>query len=315
MHFRSGSLVGSVGPGLQVHNSRFVVALSSPAQFHGTTRSMSIYDLVMLIVFAAAVFFGLWKGLAWQVASLAAVFVSYFVAIQFRGVVAPMIQAEEPWNRFAAMLILYLGTSLVIWLVYGRVSATIRRLKLKSFDRQAGAILGAAKGAILCMLVTLFSVSLLGDSARDAIVQSRSGGLIAGAINRMDSVMPREIHVYLDKYIEEFRNRMTEVDPTFMEQGEQELDQALQTFKGQWSEPGEPPPFLQQQGSGWGIPSGTETGKRLEGSANDFLNSVRNDWDRSIENLKRDGQSAIRDGLNRAADEAAEAILGSNPRK
>lgn len=277
--------------------------------------SMSIYDLVMLIVFAAAVFFGLWKGLAWQVASLAAVFVSYFVAIQFRGVVAPMIKAEEPWNKFAAMLILYLGTSLVIWLIYGRVRATIHRLKLKSFDRQAGAILGAAKGVVLCMLVTLFSASLLGDSARDAIVQSRSGGLIAGAINRMDGVMPREIHVYLDPYIEEFRTRMTEVDPDFMQQGEQELDQALQTFKGQWSESDQPPQFLQRQGSGWVIPSSTETGRRLEDSGNDFLESVRSDWNRSFENLKRDGESAIRDGLNRAADEAADTILGSRPRK
>ena len=270
---------------------------------------MSIYDIAMLIVFAAAVLFGLWKGLAWQVASLAAVFVSYFVAMEFRGQLAPMIKAQEPWNTFAAMLILYLGTSLVIWLVYGYVRRTIEKAKLRTFDRQAGAILGAAKGAVLCMLVTLFSVSLLGDQARDAIVQSRSGGWIASAISRMDAIMPSEIHAYLDKYIHEFENRVTETDPDFLNRSQQQWDSALQTFQGQWAESSEPPTQFSGQGGGF------QTPPRSPSTVPDPLGSLRNWATETREQLQESGREAMGDAIDRAAEEARNRLLGPGDRR
>ncbi len=51
---------------------------------------MQGYDVVMLIVLAAAMFFGAWKGFAWQLASLASLIVSYFAALRFSGQLAPM---------------------------------------------------------------------------------------------------------------------------------------------------------------------------------------------------------------------------------
>ena len=72
---------------------------------------MQIYDIIMLTVLLVAIVMGYRKGFAWQVASLAAIFASYFVAIRFRDVVAERIDAREPWNIFLAMLILYVGCS------------------------------------------------------------------------------------------------------------------------------------------------------------------------------------------------------------
>ena len=57
---------------------------------------MGIYDLMMLAILAGSILFGLWKGLAWQVASLASIFVSYFVALNFRGPLSGWISASEP---------------------------------------------------------------------------------------------------------------------------------------------------------------------------------------------------------------------------
>ena len=172
---------------------------------------MSLYDLVMLVVFVGAILFGLWKGLAWQVASVAAIFLSYFVSVTFRWQVARFISAEEPWNQFAAMLILFLGTSLVVWSIFAMVKGRIREMELNGFDRQAGAILGAAKGAVLCMVVTMFAVTLLGNTARNAIYASRSGGYIVRGINQLSAVVPTEIHKYIDPYIADFNSRI--VDP------------------------------------------------------------------------------------------------------
>ena len=78
----------------------------------------------------------------------------------------------------------------------------IERVKLKEFDRQLGALFGAAKGVLLCVLVTLFSVALLGDSQRQAICKSKSGHYIAVLLDRADMVIPRELHDVLAPYLD-----------------------------------------------------------------------------------------------------------------
>lgn len=168
------------------------------------------YDIVMLVVLAAAIAFGFWKGLAWQVASLAAVFASYFVAISFRGVLTPMISVDPPLNGFLAMLILYVGTSLVIWLAFGAIRRSIERMQLKEFDRQSGALLGALKGALLCMVITMFAVTVAGENSRRAVIQSKSGYLIARSINQLSAVVPADLHKVLDPYFDKFNEKLTE---------------------------------------------------------------------------------------------------------
>jgi len=171
---------------------------------------MQFYDLLMLAVLGGAILFGFWKGFAWQVASLAAIFVSYFVARNFNEPVANMIGGDPAWNRFLAMFILFMGTSLVIWLGFGFIKNTIERMHLKTFDRQVGAILGAGKGVILTVLITLFSVSLLGEKACRTICTSRSGNYIARVIGELGDIVPEEIAVPLKPYVKRFQTEMDE---------------------------------------------------------------------------------------------------------
>ena len=210
---------------------------------------MSIYDLLMLAVMVGSILFGLWKGLAWQVASVAAIIVSYFVAINFRGPLSAYISAEEPWNRFAAMLILFLTTSLIIWMAYGYLKKTIRRLRLRGFDTQAGGILGAFKGLALCMLITLFAVTLFGDSVRRAVIASRSGGYLAAAINRTHLMVPEEVHLVLDPHIQNFNQNLNDTDPQFLPESQQKLNEKLQVFRGTFQDPpaSVPPPRVGNQ--------------------------------------------------------------------
>ena len=165
---------------------------------------MQIYDIIMLAVIVAAVLFGAWKGLAWQLASFAAIVLSYVVALSFREPVSQLIAAQPPWNIFLAMLILYLGTSLAVWLTFRFVRDFIDRVKLKEFDRHAGAVLGAAKGVILCVIITLFSVALLGEEQKRAVCQSHSGYYISLLIDKVHVAMPEEIHDVLHPYLHEF---------------------------------------------------------------------------------------------------------------
>ncbi len=162
---------------------------------------MQVYDVMMILVLVAAIVFGAWKGLAWQVASLAAIFVSFFVAMRFREPVSHMFNAEPPWNRLLAMLVLYLATSLVIWLAFGLVRKIIDRVKLKDFDRHAGAVLGALTGVILCVIITLFAVTLLSEDQKKHICGSYSGYYIATLIDKAHGAMPDEVHEVLHPYL------------------------------------------------------------------------------------------------------------------
>ena len=162
---------------------------------------MGVYDILMLSVVVLMTLYGSWKGLAWQLASLTAVFVSYLVAYRFRGPVSGMIQAEHPWNVFLAMLILYVGTSLIVWLSFRCVSHLIERVRLKEFDSQIGALFGCFNGVVVCVIATLFSITLLGEGTREMIVSSRSGYYIAVLLDKSHTLMPEEIHEVLHPFI------------------------------------------------------------------------------------------------------------------
>jgi membrane protein required for colicin V production len=161
---------------------------------------MQPYDLFMLVVLIGATAFGAMKGMAWQAASLGSIVLSYFVALNFSGPIAHLFHQQAPWNKFLAMAALYVLTSLAVWLVFRVVAGAIDRVKLKSFDRQMGALIGAFKGALLCLAITLFAVGLSAN-ARDAVLKSRSGVYISQLLNRTEHVIPAELHEVLDPYL------------------------------------------------------------------------------------------------------------------
>ena len=169
---------------------------------------MTLYDYSMIAILLGAMGFGYVKGLAWQIASIAAIVVSYTVAVNFRDPVSQMLQAEPPWNRIGAMFILFVGCSLGIWVLYAYLSKSIKRAELKGFDRQAGALVGGIKGVLLCMVVTMFSVSLLGEKVHDSIHHSKLGPFVVRGISQVSSIVPDELAPYVDPHVESFYEQL-----------------------------------------------------------------------------------------------------------
>jgi membrane protein required for colicin V production len=190
---------------------------------------MHPYDILMLIVLLGTTVFGAWKGMAWQIASLASVAVSCFVALRFHPVAAPYISTEEPWNRYLAMLVLYLGTSLVVWILFRVVAGMIDRVKLKEFDRQLGAMFGAVKGILLCVTITFFVVTL-SSSGRDAVLSSKSGIYIARLLDKAHPVLPEGVHETLGPYLHELNRQLDpeeSSEPAPLDDIEKLLDESL----------------------------------------------------------------------------------------
>ncbi len=52
---------------------------------------MDWYDILMIAVLAGATLLRAWKGMAWQLASLASLVLSYFLALRFSTQLAPSL--------------------------------------------------------------------------------------------------------------------------------------------------------------------------------------------------------------------------------
>lgn len=164
------------------------------------------YDLVMLGILAAAAALGYFKGIVWQIAWIAGIAASSFLALRFSGQLAPFVGQQAPWNRLIAMLAIYVGTSLAVWLVFRVISGAINAIHLSAFDHQLGLLLGLAKGVLMCIVVTFFAVTLA-PAYRDQIVASRSGKLVAEIIMRADEVLPPNIAEPVQPFVKQFEDQ------------------------------------------------------------------------------------------------------------
>jgi membrane protein required for colicin V production len=164
------------------------------------------YDLVLLGILAAAAVLGYFKGIVWQIAWIAGIAASGFLALRFSGPLAPMFGQQAPWNRLIAMLAIYVGTSLAVWLVFRVISGAINAIHLSAFDHQLGLLLGIAKGALMCVVVTFFAVTLA-PAYRNQVVASRSGRLVAEIIMRADEILPPKIAEPVQPFVKQFEDQ------------------------------------------------------------------------------------------------------------
>ena len=193
---------------------------------------METYDLFMLLVLGAATLFGFWKGFAWQVASVASLVLSYVAALRFSAQLAPKFGDSAPWNKFVAMLVIYVAVSAAIWLAFRLVSGAIDRVKLNEFDHQLGAILGLAKGVLWCVAITFFAVTLLPTTQKEKIISSRAGRYIVVLLDKTEAVVPPEIHDVIQPLIDRIERGFDPNAP--------QMNLPLENFQPQYPYQGQP---------------------------------------------------------------------------
>ena len=199
---------------------------------------MQTYDIIMLLVLVSATLFGFFKGMAWQIASLASLVLSYFVALRFADELAPTFEgvAPPPLNKFVAMLVIYMVTSIAIWMVFRVVRRFIDKVKLEYFDRQMGAIFGFAKGVGFCVAITFFAVSLVPQTQKEAILASNAGHYIVALLDKTHTVVPPELHDVVSPYLNRIEERL---DPNYQPSPGEDIrslwEQADSTI--QWQQP------------------------------------------------------------------------------
>jgi len=158
------------------------------------------YDVLTLCILAYATFRGAMKGIVWQLAAIATLEFCFLFAGSLSSTLAPLIRVEPPLNRWIAMFVLYMGFSFVAFGLARVVEGMLEKIKFEEYDRHLGAVLGLLKGVTFSIFLTFFLVTL-SESTRESIMNSESGYAAAVIMDRLDNVMPYELHAILEPYI------------------------------------------------------------------------------------------------------------------
>jgi uncharacterized membrane protein required for colicin V production len=152
---------------------------------------MTYYDAAMAAIVVAGMVWGAWRGITWQLASVASLVLGYTVAHTLSPQLAPRFPGDPAVARALAMLVIYTGVSLGVFLVAWIVRSTLRKLKFEAFDRHLGMLLGGIEGALLGMIATLFVVSVA-PQTRTPIFTSPAGRIVGQVMNFVGPVLPGE---------------------------------------------------------------------------------------------------------------------------
>jgi membrane protein required for colicin V production len=121
--------------------------------------ALSWVDWALLVVLAASVLIGLFRGFVFEILSLAGWLVAWFAAQWASPQVAPHLPfgtpgtPGTPMNLAAAFALCFIG-ALIIWSLLARlVRMLIQATPLSIPDRLLGAAFGALRGSVLLMAV------------------------------------------------------------------------------------------------------------------------------------------------------------------
>jgi uncharacterized membrane protein required for colicin V production len=164
--------------------------------------TLTIYDAAMAGVVVAGMVWGAWRGVTWQLASIASLILGYIASHQLSPQVASSFGSDPVIARTLAMMAIYAVVSGGVFLVAWIFRAILRKMKFEAFDRHLGMLLGGLEGAILGTVVTFFVVSLA-PQTRDPIYTSPSGRLVASVINTIGPTLKAEAGDALAPFVEE----------------------------------------------------------------------------------------------------------------
>lgn len=159
------------------------------------------YDAIVIGILAYTTIRGAMKGVIWQIAAIAGVVLCLVFAESISAAAGPYVRLDPPLNNWVVMLGAYLVFSFISFAIARLLTEWLDKIKFGEFNRHLGALFGFIKGAVICLVLTFFIVTV-SDSAREMLRHSRSGRVAAIVMDRLHPIMPERLHEALNKYID-----------------------------------------------------------------------------------------------------------------
>jgi len=151
--------------------------------------TMTVYDIIILVVMGIFSLWGLWRGIIREAFEAAGLIIGLLAARQFApglGAHIPPRAVPQLVRTIAVSIIILLAVYLVVKFVGMLVRKIVRHGPVKSMDRLGGFIIGAVKGALLILALAVIAAfmpfggkldSVAGDSPLFGTTMKVAGSL------------------------------------------------------------------------------------------------------------------------------------------
>lgn len=151
--------------------------------------NMNPFDIIVLAILVLSAFWGGMRGVVSQIATIASWAVSWFIAARYHTVIASFLSISDSSRAPIVVVVTFFLCALAIRIGAHFVKNVVSMAGLKEFDRQAGALFGLFKGALICLLITFFGV-ILSEKTREIVNDSKSGPFFVSVIEHVQARFP-----------------------------------------------------------------------------------------------------------------------------
>jgi membrane protein required for colicin V production len=149
-------------------------------------------DAVLAGVLLLSLLVGAWRGLVFELLSIAGWIAAWIAAQQFSAQIAPQVpigSAGSGLNLAASFALVFIG-ALIAWAIAARlVRLLIHATPLSVVDRLLGAVFGLLRGAVL-LLAVAYGVALTPLATAPAWQQSVGAGWLSAALRAAAPLLP-----------------------------------------------------------------------------------------------------------------------------
>jgi membrane protein required for colicin V production len=160
---------------------------------------MNTVDVALLLVLLLSTVLGLWRGLVYEVISVAGWVAAFVLAQAYAEPVAqwlPIDGLSAPLKLAAAFALVFMGSAFAAGLIAWVVKKLVDSVGLRPVDRILGGGFGLARGAVLLLALAVV-VSMTPLQRHDAWASSQGAGTLASVLHQVKPLLPEAVAAYL----------------------------------------------------------------------------------------------------------------------
>ena len=160
---------------------------------------MAPVDWIMLAIVLGSVLLGAWRGLVFEVISVAGWFAAFIVSQLYAPEAAawlPMAGATEPMRYAAGFVLIFVLVLFAVGLVAWLVKRIVEAVGLRPIDRVLGAAFGVFRGVLLLLAVAVV-VGMTPLQASAAWKESAGAPILVSMLQSLKPLLPEQFGKHL----------------------------------------------------------------------------------------------------------------------
>jgi membrane protein required for colicin V production len=160
---------------------------------------MTWLDWALLAVLLVSALVGLWRGLVYEVLSVAGWVLAFVLAqawAEAAGALLPMDGAAPPLRLAAGFVMVFIAVAFTAGLLSWLIKKLVESVGLRPVDRVLGGVFGVLRGVVILLGVALV-VSMLPLSAQAGWQTSPVAQTLTASLHTLKPLMPEAVGRYL----------------------------------------------------------------------------------------------------------------------